>query len=128
MRYYSRKWIRPEDLNANNTLFGGSVLRWIDEEAAIFVSCQLEGARVVTKFMSEIDFVSSARNGDVIEIGTELVRFGKTSVTVACQVRNKFTQETIVKIDKIVYIMLDENGNPAPHGRENEPVENAQEI
>ena len=34
--FRTRKWVKPEDLNANGTLFGGSLLRWIDEEAAIY--------------------------------------------------------------------------------------------
>ncbi len=32
MKFYSRKLIKPGDLNANNTLFGGQLLKWIDEE------------------------------------------------------------------------------------------------
>jgi len=32
MKFYSRKLIKPQDLNAHGTLFGGSVLSWIDEE------------------------------------------------------------------------------------------------
>lgn len=32
MNFYTRKWVRPEDLNANGSLFGGSLLRWIEEE------------------------------------------------------------------------------------------------
>ena len=34
MQFYSRKIIKPQDLNNNGTLFGGAVLSWIDEEAA----------------------------------------------------------------------------------------------
>lgn len=30
--YRTRTWVRPENLNANGTLFGGSLPRWIDEE------------------------------------------------------------------------------------------------
>ncbi|MDH6147453.1 acyl-CoA hydrolase [Paraburkholderia sp. WSM4179] len=59
MNFHTRKWVKPEDLNPNGTLFGGSLLRWIDEEAAIYAICQLDNQRVVTKFMSEINFVSS---------------------------------------------------------------------
>lgn len=115
MNFYSRKLIKPQDLNAHGTLFGGSVLSWIDEEAAIFVSCQLGKGNIVTKFMSEIDFVSSAGLGDIIEIGMETVKFGTSSITVRCLVRNKFSKETILKIDKIIFVHLDENGNPTPH-------------
>lgn len=116
MRFFSRKLIKPEDLNAHGTLFGGSVLAWIDEEAAIYVICQLGKSNIATKFMSEIDFVSSAKLGDIIEIGMETVRFGTTSITVKCEVRQKFTKQTIIRIDKIVFVHLDDNGRPTPHG------------
>ncbi len=115
MNFYSRKLIKPQDMNAHGTLFGGTVLSWIDEEAAIFVSCQLGKGNLVTKFMSEIDFVSSAKLGDIIEIGMETVNFGKSSITVRCVVRNKFSKEVIIKIDKIVFVHLDEEGKPTPH-------------
>ncbi len=118
MNFYSRKLIKPQDMNAHGTLFGGTVLSWIDEESAIFVSCQLGKGNVVTKFMSEIDFVSSATLGDIIEIGMETVSFGKSSITVRCVVRNKFTKEVIIKIDKIVFVHLDEDGKPTPHNIE----------
>lgn len=121
MNFYSRKLIKPQDMNAHGTLFGGTVLSWVDEEAAIYVSCQLGKGNLVTKFMSEIDFVSSAKLGDIIEIGMETVNFGKSSITVRCVVRNKFTKEVIIKIDKIVFVHLDKDGKPTPHNIE-EPV------
>lgn len=116
MRFFSRKLIKPEDLNAHGTLFGGSVLAWVDEEAAIYVICQLGKSNIATKFMSEIDFVSSAKLGDIIEIGMETVAFGKTSITVKCEVRHKFTQRPIIRIDKIVFVHLDKEGRPKTHG------------
>jgi acyl-CoA thioesterase YciA len=116
MRFFSRKLIKPEDLNSHGTLFGGSVLAWIDEEAAIYVICQLGNSNIATKFMSEIDFVSSAKLGDIIEIGMETVAFGRTSITVRCEVRHKFTLQPIIRIEKIVFVHLDKNGRPTPHG------------
>lgn len=80
MNFHTRKWVKPEDLNSNNTLFGGRLLAWIDEEAALYSIIQLENAHVVTKYMSEINFMSSARQGDIIEIGIEVVKFGTTSI------------------------------------------------
>jgi acyl-CoA hydrolase len=116
MRFFSRKLIKPQDLNAHGTLFGGTVLSWVDEESAIFVTCQLNKGNIVTKYMSEINFVSSAGLGDIIEIGMETVKFGRTSITVRCEVRNKFSKDTIIKIDKIVFVHLGEDGKPTPHG------------
>lgn len=114
--FRTRKWVKPEDLNANGTLFGGSLLRWIDEEAAIYAIVQLGNRRAVTKYMSEIEFVSSAVEGDLIEMGLTATRFGRTSLTMRAQVRNMITRELILSIDKIVFVSLDENGEPVPHG------------
>ncbi|HZW63630.1 MAG TPA: hotdog domain-containing protein [Flavobacteriaceae bacterium] len=117
MRFHSRKWVKPEDLNANGTLFGGRLLAWIDEEAALYSVIQLENPRVVTKFMSEINFNSSAKQGDIVEIGIEVVKFGTSSLTLNCQVRNKMTHETIITVDNIVLVSLDEHGKPQAHGK-----------
>jgi len=117
MRFHSRKWVKPEDLNANQTLFGGRVLAWIDEEAALYSIIQLENKKVVTKYMSEINFMSTAVQGDVVEIGIEVVKFGKSSLTLNCEVRNKMTRETIVTVDNIIMVNLDDTGKPAPHGK-----------
>jgi acyl-CoA thioesterase YciA len=117
MNYRTRKLIKPSDLNARGTLFGGQVLKWIDEEAAIFCVCQLGTSRIVTKLMSEINFVETGKLGDIVEIGCDVVKFGTTSITINCDVRNKTTKHSIVKIDKIVFVVVDENGKPTPHGK-----------
>lgn len=116
IKFLTRKWIKPENLNSNGTLFGGSLLAWIDEEAVIYTITLLKSPYVVTKFMSEINFVSSARSGDIIEMGMEVVKLGRTSVTLRCQVRNIMTHHTLLEIEKIVFVNLDSSGLPAPHG------------
>ena len=117
MRFHTRKWIKPQDLNPNGTLFGGRLLEWIDEEAALYAIIQLENPKTVTKFMSEIDFRSSAREGDIIEIGIDVVKFGTASITLRSEVRNIMTRETIISIASIVMVSLDESGKPKPHGK-----------
>lgn len=116
MNFHTRKWVRPEDLNANGTLFGGSLLRWIDDEAVVYAMIQLGNQRIVTKYISEIEFVSSATQGDILEIGLQAVHFGRTSLTMRCEVRNIITGDTILSIDKIVFVALAEDGSPLPHG------------
>jgi acyl-CoA hydrolase len=117
MNFRTRKLIKPEDLNGRGTLFGGRVLSWIDEEAAIFAMCQLGNKNIVTKAMSEINFISTAKTGDIAEIGCELVSLGTTSITLCCEVRNKDTKKTIIKVDKIVFVLLDEEGKPKAHNK-----------
>ena len=116
IEFTTRKWVRPEDLNANGTLFGGSLLKWIDEEATIYAILQLGNRRVVTKIISEINFVSSAVTGDLIEMGLIATKFGTTSITMRAEVRNMITRKNILTVDHIVFVGLDENGKPQPHG------------
>lgn len=117
MNFHTRKWVKPEDLNPNGTLFGGSLLAWIDEEAALYTVVQLENHHIVTKFISEINFISAPKQGDIIEIGIEAVEFGRTSITLRCEVRNKMTRQNVLTIDRITMVNLGEDGNPKPHGK-----------
>jgi acyl-CoA thioesterase YciA len=117
MRFHTRKWVKPEDLNPNGTLFGGKLLAWIDEELALYTIIQLENTKIVTKHMSEINFRSSARQGDIIEIGIDVVKFGKTSLTLICEARNMMTRETIITIDHTTMVSLGQDGKPKPHGK-----------
>ena len=117
MKFHTRKWVKPEDLNPNGTLFGGRLLAWIDEEAALYSVVQLENQKVVTKFMSEINFNSKAMQGDIVEIGIKVKKFGKSSLVLSCEVRNMMTRDTIITVDNITMVNLDENGNPKPHGK-----------
>jgi acyl-CoA hydrolase len=117
MNFHTRKWIKPEDLNPNGTLFGGRLLEWIDEEAALYAIIQLENQKVVTKFMSEINFVASAKTGDIIEIGLKVNKFGKSSIDLQCIVRNKMTYATIITIENIILVNLGKDGKSLPHGK-----------
>lgn len=117
MRFHTRKWVKPEDLNPNGTLFGGRLLEWIDEEAALYSIVQLENNKVVTKYISDINFLGSARQGDIIEIGIEVLNFGKSSLTLRCEVRNKMTRVNILSIEKITMVNLNDEGKPSPHGK-----------
>lgn len=116
IEFTTRKWVRPEDLNANGTLFGGSLLKWIDEESTIYTITQLGNRRVVTKIISEINFVDSAVQGDIVEMGIVATKFGRTSLTMRAEVRNMVTHKSILTIDHIVFVSLGDDGRPAAHG------------
>ena len=117
INFHTRKWIKPEDLNPNRSLFGGRLLQWIDEESVIYAIVQLENPRVVTKFVSEINFIKAPKEGDIIEIGIIATDFGRTSITMRCEVRDMLTRNSILTIEKLVFVNLDSNGQPAPHGK-----------
>jgi acyl-CoA hydrolase len=118
MNYRTRKMVAARDLNSNGTLFGGRVLEWIDEEAFIYTACQLDTESVVTHSISEIRFIATARQGDIVEIGVEAISYGRTSITLRCAVRNKRSRQIITEVERIVFVKVDENGRPIPHGKE----------
>jgi len=115
VKFRTRKAVKPGDLNCQYTLFGGRLLSWIDEECGIYSACQMQTKTLITKYMSEINFKSPAFLGDVIEIGVETVGVGRTSLTVSCTVRDKATEREIVRIDRITFVAVNEEGRPVRH-------------
>ena len=57
--------------------------------------------------------------GDIedVEIGMDVVKFGKSSLILKCEVRNKLTRKTIIKVENITMVNLGPDGKPAPHGK-----------
>ncbi|MBP1326623.1 acyl-CoA hydrolase [Leucobacter exalbidus] len=115
-RHIVRKWVKPEDLNQHGALFGGRLLQWVDEEAAIIAVAQLGRIDVVTRHMSELNFVSRADRGDLLELDYRVTRFGRTSMTLSCHVENAVTGAAVLTLDEIVFVSVDEAGAPVAHG------------
>src|SRR5262252_1911400 len=75
----------PKDTNAHGTIFGGVILSYIDQAAA--VEAKRHGASfIVTVAMREVVFHAPVYVGDLVSFYTSLVRIGRTSVTVSVEV------------------------------------------
>ena len=116
MKFLTRKLVTPADLNPRGTLHGGQLLKWIDEEGGIHAALELQTGLIVTKYISEINFKFPVLEGDVVEIGMQTLSIGKTSVTLACDVRSLQADRVVCSIDKMVYIRVNKYGLPKPHG------------
>ena len=115
MKYSTQRMVMYPHLNAAGILFGGQALAWIDEEAIIFAADQLGTTRLATVKMSEVVFKNAANIGDIVIIGSELVKIGTTSITVRSEIRNKTTDKVILDVQEIVMVALDFNKNPVKH-------------
>ncbi len=71
--------------------------------------------KVVTKFISEIDFQSSPGTGDVLEFGLEVVEAGRASLTTRCVVRNKISLAVVISIERLVFVAVNDRGRPMAH-------------
>jgi len=118
--YRTRRLVKPEDLNGQSALFGGRLLSWIDEECYIYCTCQMRTDNIVTKYISELNFQNASFQGDIIEIGVDIVKIGRTSLTVQCVVRNIKTKQEIVSVDEVVFVCVDKDNNPIPHNIQRE--------
>ena len=107
----------PADTNPLGTIFGGIILSYIDQAGTV------EGGkhcakRLVTVAMHEVKFIAPVFVGDLVSFYTDLVRLGKTSITVRVIVdakRGNTPHETVrVTQAEVVYVAVDSNGHPVP--------------
>lgn len=115
--YVVRKWVKPDDLNQHGALFGGRLMQWVDEEAAIVAVSQLGTTEVVTRHISALNFVSRAERGDLLQLEYQINRFGRTSLSLSCRVLNTVTGQEILTLDDIVFVSVDSEGQPVAHGQ-----------
>jgi len=116
----SLRLIMPGDLNAAGRLFGGRLMEWVDEIAALYCMSQLARKQIVTKKISEVIFNEPADLRDVLEFFCRTKAVGRTSMTIECLVMTKILSpqdrvKLIVACD-LVFVSIDEHGRPEHHG------------
>ncbi|WP_153913879.1 hotdog domain-containing protein [Shewanella sp. TC10] len=116
MEYLGRHIVKPIDLNSDKNLCCGQLMNWLNEETSIFARCQMHSKLLMPKLVSEINFMSPASLGDVIEFGMEIISLGQSSITLRCKVRNSLNNAPIAFVDKVVFVNINERGLPVPHG------------
>ncbi len=110
----------PKDTNAHGTIFGGVILSYIDQAAAVEAK-RNGGGFIVTVAMREVVFHGPVNVGDLVSFYTRLVRIGRTSITVAVEVRAQSQNaERRVTEAEVTFVNLDENRRPKPIRRETE--------
>ncbi len=107
----------PRDTNPNGTIFGGVILSYIDQAGAI--EARLHGAdKVVTVAMEKVVFHAPVHVGDLASFYGELVRLGRTSITVKVVVEvapaGSRSASTRVTEAEITYVNVDTTGLPTP--------------
>lgn len=108
--------VLPPDTNHLDTIFGGKVLAYIDEIAALAAMKHANSA-VVTASIDSVDFLSSAKAGDSLTLEAFITYTGTSSMEVYVQVtahdliRNvkKRTTESFLTM-----VAVDEAGKPKP--------------
>lgn len=111
--------VKYGELNATHALFGGKMLQWMDEAAALFASEKMLVPRIVTRHMGSVDFSTPVEKGRIVRLCGKVIKEGRTSLTVRIKVSKLGMGESpdrripITETD-FVLVSIDEWGKPTP--------------
>lgn len=116
--------VRQEHLNHYGFLFGGALLRWVDEYAWLVASLDFPGCPLVTVGMDQISFRRPVANGSILRFNIKPIRRGESSVQYSVDVfadapgssaeTPGSSAETDVFSTTITFAQVDSDGNKRP--------------
>src|SRR5580700_9252186 len=104
----------PADTNANGDIFGGWLLSQMDVGGGVFAS-KIAKSRTVTVAIEAMNFRKPVYVGDLVSVHANLVKIGRTSITVhieAWVLRRKEMQPILVTDGNFTYVSIDDSGKP----------------
>lgn len=108
------KIVLPEHLNDYGSLFGGNLLKWIDEIAYIRVSLDFPGMHFVTVALDNAEFKHRIKKGQILRFHCHQIRVGNSSVVYDVKVysaRYGVDDEHILFENTITFVRVDDGGN-----------------
>ena len=105
----------PANANQAGDIFGGWIMAQVDIAGSI-PAVRLARGRVATVAVNSFQFKQPVLVGDVVSFYAEVVRVGRTSITVNVEVyaQRRPEREQVVKVTEatLTYVAIDENRNP----------------
>lgn len=114
----------PADTNANGDIFGGWLLSQMDVGGGVFAS-KVAKSRTVTVAIEAMNFRKAVYVGDLVSVHANLVRVGRTSITVhleAWVLRRKEMRSILVTDGNFTYVSIDDHGQPQVIPRDEPPI------
>jgi acyl-CoA thioesterase YciA len=107
----------PRDVNQNGDIFGGWVMSWVDIAGGVLAAQRARG-RVATVAVNSFVFKQPVLIGDVVSFYGEIVRVGRTSITVDVEVyaqRNPI-DVVLIKVTEasLTYVAVGTDRRPRP--------------
>ena len=114
----------PADVNRNGNIFGGWVMSQMDIAGGILAS-QRARSRLATVSVQTINFIRPINVGDVVGVYGEIVRIGRTSITVYLEVYvsralpslSDEDESLLVASSAFTFVAIDDQGRPHPVDR-----------
>ena len=106
--------VRPEHLNHFGYLFGGQLLKWVDEYAWLYISKAYPKMMFVTRAMNNIEFKTKVPNGSILRFHIVEQKKGATSLTCRVEVfaqQQAAEGEIAVFSNNVTFVNIDKSGN-----------------
>lgn len=109
----SYKFVMTEHLNHYGFLYGGNLLKWVDETAWIAVSLDYPNAHFVTVGMDKVEFKKQVVLGAILRFDINRVKEGHTSASYCVDVTMREPTKTLdipIFHTDITFVRVDANG------------------
>jgi len=105
----------PANANQSGDIFGGWIMAQVDIAGSIS-AVRVARGRVATVAVNSFQFKQPVLVGDVVSFYAEVVRVGRTSITVNVEVyaQRRPEREQVVKVTEatLTYVAIDDNRRP----------------
>lgn len=104
-------FVRPEHLNHHNFLFGGQLLKWVDEYTWLAAALEYPRCVLVTRAMDNISFSQRVCSGAILRFNIEWKSQKCTSVTYTTKVFAKEInndEERMVFSTNVTFVCINE--------------------
>jgi acyl-CoA hydrolase len=109
--------VRPEFLNHYGKLFGGQLLKWVDEFSWLAATREFPGCAFVTRAMANVEFGRGVANGSILRFAIHLVARGVSSVQYGVRVFAQpwgETDEYPMFETRVTFVRVDAHGRKCP--------------
>ncbi len=106
----------PNDLNSNDTVFGGLIMAQMDRFAAV-VADRHAGGVCVTASVDAVHFIAPAKGGDVLIFNCSVNRAWQTSKEIGCKVEAERIgggERRHILSAYLTFVAVDREGKPRP--------------
>ena len=110
----------PSDANYTGDIFGGWIMSQVDIAGSI-PALRLARGRIATVAVNSFTFKQPVLIGDLVSFYAEIVRVGRTSITVDVEVyAERRTLQEVVKVTEatLTYVAVDDKRRPRPVNQE----------
>ena len=108
-----RKLVLPEHMNDQGSLFGGYLLKWLDEFAYITASLEFPGNRFVTIALSNVAFKHPIQCGQILRFVVNRARLGTSSVEYRVEVfgeKPHAADEKVLFATNVTFVNVSDSG------------------